>query len=73
MPEKGWSIITIRDSTKKRLLDMSKKEGKSVNEIIMNMLNYESRVIFTSQTTRYEESKLKNEKKLTSQDIEYED
>ena len=73
MPEKGWSIITIRDSTKKRLLDMSKNIEKSINDVIVDLLDRESKTIFTSQTIAYEESKLKDRNSLTSQDIEYED
>ena len=73
MPEKGWSIITIRNSTKKKLLDMSKKEGKSINDVIEDLLNHELKAISTSQIQYLKESKIININKLTSQDIEYED
>ena len=61
MPEKGWSIITVRDFTKQCLLDMSKEKGISINDLVFASVNGRSHVLKT-------ERKLvsKPEKKLVS-------
>jgi hypothetical protein len=49
MPEKGWVIVTIREQTKKLLKQVSQKEGKSINDLIVSHL--------TSQRPRVSASK----------------
>lgn len=51
MPEKGWKIITVRESTHRALVDLSKKRGVSIDEWIQSKL--------TSQPTSQQGSRVR--------------
>ena len=38
MPEKGWSILTVRTATAKRVKELAHRRGISVDEYINNIM-----------------------------------
>ena len=39
MPEKGWSILTVRESTAKRVKEQAHTRGLTVDELINELMN----------------------------------
>jgi len=39
MPEKGWSILTVREETARRVKELAKTQGLTVDEIINELMN----------------------------------
>lgn len=39
MPEKGWSILTVREATAKRIKELAHSRGLTVDELINGLMN----------------------------------
>ncbi len=39
MPEKGWSILTVREGTAKKVKDLAHTRGLTVDEFINELMN----------------------------------
>ncbi|MCL4436263.1 MAG: hypothetical protein M1503_02725 [Thaumarchaeota archaeon] len=39
MPERGWSVLTVREDTAKRIKEMAKLKGLTVDETINKLIN----------------------------------
>jgi len=49
VPEKGWVSVTVRESTKKALLDQSTKNQVTIDDLIMSVLTSQAGFELTSQ------------------------
>jgi len=43
MPEKGWSVLTVRGPTALKIRGMAKAKGMTVDEVLEQLLNSSSR------------------------------
>lgn len=39
MPEKGWSILTVREATAKRVKELAHNRGLTVDDLINELMN----------------------------------
>lgn len=39
MPEKGWSILTVREETARRVKELAKAKGLTIDEFIKELMN----------------------------------
>lgn len=48
MPEKGWSILTVRTATAKRVKELARREGATVDEYINALMGPATHAVWTS-------------------------